>query len=1284
MRNLNVALVTACAVVVGWAFTASADGGTPAYEFLAYADRPTTSSPVIDTGVVPTETMEFRFKYAMLTTSTWSNFFSSYKDENTESTRIITKNGSAVNVYAYFLSKAGGGSTAMSGVTKTLTDVREGYINISKAKVNSVEVTLKRTSTTTKCENPMVLFGYNTRCWYFSVLDDGAYTHHYLPCRRTADGVVGLWDVVAKSFVEPTGGALTAGPANDDYRLDANDVCQFRVVATARGQGTVAVGGGEAGTTASAWGNVLSSLTTTVTATPAEGWRFICWEGDVEGLTAAEKVLPTVTVTAGKALALTAVFCYELPASAYVQDGLIAQWDGIENAGAGLPHDPSAAYPQELVSGIEQTLTGTMSAGDDYFTLGAGYTSFKLPAMFAAINAGHATVEMYAGRDGTVAMVNNAGFVALGKSTRAFWAYQYSNYFIIASSIHAKASGEYQNLNFNDAGENTVSFLMGDSTATSEWRVNGVSKGTLDRKATDASENDDCYLGYIPGYDKARARMYSLRFYNRKLSAADVAFNANIDKIRFESADPSELVWPDGCRVTADGTLQVRASVALGGAGGAVSVAGGGSEAWVMPGSTVMFTAVPNDGLHILRWTGGTPTQTGGNAYSVKVNSPLVLTGAVGNGFRVWTDETGDGLWSTDDNWSPRGVPQEGDIVQLDTGTVTLTNSTPRFAAVEITSTLAMSNWTTCLRAQTVNVASGGVIKPSCAFKDNEMSNRVWIACRDLDVQKGGAINANNLGYKSGNGPGWPEGVARTGYSNGGSYGGRSSDAVTVCYGSAREPTDPGTAGSGANSTSAGGAIRIEASGAVKVDGTVSANGGKSTIWSCSGSSGGGIYITCRTISGVGSVTATSADNTSANGHAGGGGGRIAVHYDGAAQDSVAASDCTIRFDTHGGMGSVSIPYPYSTALAGYVAPLSRPAGIGGFGSLWFTDNRFLLNDQWLFTGTWNSDEGVPDNLTIPHSLKIDSAIVSFDGTLRTIDVQGDLNIAGGYARSSGLVTTAAVVSVDGNATVGGGYLQMRGGILNVAGDLLMTGGGASSQGAQLIVYCMATNVTHEAFGAEVHVGGDWRLEKYAVVYPHAHGTDGAIPYFEAKNFYMLPGTRFDASWYGYAAGNGPGAGTDTGASHGGRGGGTKVGKAVYGSRRRPLTAGSGGNFAGGGVIRVHAQKRMEMDGTLLAQGNTYRSNWNRGSAGGSVFLSAGHFSSTNGVVNARGGCGTQYSRGVGGGGRFAAWAYVFENTNVTISVQGGDPTPDGNDTVAAEKGTEYWHQIGGLMLLVR
>ena len=275
MKNLKIALAAACAVVVGWAFTASADIPASAYEFLEYASTPGgTGSPRINTEVVPATTMEFRFKYAMDENNGYRGVFGSYAAEDTQSTRIICNNGNAKQVLAYFMSTASGGGTTMT-LAKGVGEVVEGYLNLTSAKLNAVSATLKR-AVGKACTVPMHVFaggptsaGAKSRFWYFSILDNGAYTHHYLPCRRTADGVVGFWDAVAKTFVAPTNGTLTAGTVSSGYRLDANDVCQFGVVATAKGNGMVAVDDGEAGPTASIWGNVLSTLTTTVTATPA-------------------------------------------------------------------------------------------------------------------------------------------------------------------------------------------------------------------------------------------------------------------------------------------------------------------------------------------------------------------------------------------------------------------------------------------------------------------------------------------------------------------------------------------------------------------------------------------------------------------------------------------------------------------------------------------------------------------------------------------------------------------------------------------------------------------------------------------------------------------------------------------------------------------------------------------------------------------------------------------------------------------------------------------------------
>ena len=84
------------------------------------------------------------------------------------------------------------------------------------------------------------------------------------------------------------------------------------------------------------------------------------------------------------AAALAAQCACAETAARYVQDGLLACWDGYENAGAGL-HDPSATKWKDIVGGREFALTGV--------TVGADRMDF----------AGNANSYGLMGKDGTAA-----------------------------------------------------------------------------------------------------------------------------------------------------------------------------------------------------------------------------------------------------------------------------------------------------------------------------------------------------------------------------------------------------------------------------------------------------------------------------------------------------------------------------------------------------------------------------------------------------------------------------------------------------------------------------------------------------------------------------------------------------------------------------------------------------------------------------------------------------------------------------------------------------------------
>ena len=100
----------------------------------------------------------------------------------------------------------------------------------------------------------------------------------------------------------------------------------------------------------------------------------------------------------------------------------------------------------------------------------------------------------------------------------------------------------------------------------------------------------------------------------------------------------------------------------------------------------------------------------------------------------------------------------------------------------------------------------------------------VVINTENLTINAGSSISADGMGYRSGQGPGG------AGYTHGGTYGGKGGNNDAATYGSALAPTD---LGSGGGHSWGGGAIRLDVSGALTADGTISANGATSGSATC-------------------------------------------------------------------------------------------------------------------------------------------------------------------------------------------------------------------------------------------------------------------------------------------------------------------------------------------------------------------------------------------------------------------------------------------------------------------
>lgn len=101
-------------------------------------------------------------------------------------------------------------------------------------------------------------------------------------------------------------------------------------------------------------GRLNESVTCTCTAVADPGYEFLQWSGDLDRIVSGTATDATITVTASRSISLVPVFrsAASVPVAqdSYVTDGLVAWFDGIENAGFGV-HDETSRIWKNLVSG---------------------------------------------------------------------------------------------------------------------------------------------------------------------------------------------------------------------------------------------------------------------------------------------------------------------------------------------------------------------------------------------------------------------------------------------------------------------------------------------------------------------------------------------------------------------------------------------------------------------------------------------------------------------------------------------------------------------------------------------------------------------------------------------------------------------------------------------------------------------------------------------------------------------------------------------------------------------
>jgi hypothetical protein len=622
------------------------------------------------------------------------------------------------------------------------------------------------------------------------------------------------------------------------------------------------------------------------------------------------------------------------------------------------------------------------------------------------------------------------------------------------------------------------------------------------------------------------------------------------------------------------------------------------------------------------------------------------LTCAVAEVFNWKAATTGD--WSSTGNWVDGVVPgADAEVVITNPGSVAiLSGSTPALQSVLVKGTLIFTNWDTTLNAASVIVTNGGQVTHYLNTDSNAPwvpNNRVVISCSNLTVHAGGFINTDGKGYtvegvgKPSYGPG-----AGSGYASGAGHGGaggmtldsESVFRISQVYGDPFTPTNPGSAGGNHQSNglggNGGGAIVITATGEVRVDGTISANGANYVPSYGAGGAGGSVLILCNTLAGSGAIKARGgAGVISGATGAHGGGGRISLRYS-AAQSNV-------------------VDQPLVLLDAGM--PTTTPSYASDMGTIWLPDTLLMresltnLNGQVFGFNAWSPGRIAATNNRV--RFQEDGFQLRVTNGILVSGANGSLEFGRGRMVGSRLYSSAS----NGPCAV------------ETGGDLVLTNGGT------MRLFSTATNGLD--YAATLSITGQLAVCTNGTLFLFSDPTNGGSALVRCGRVTVLAGGLIEADGKGYGnigllaggttytnMGVGPGFwGPNSGGSHGGGGsvaGGT-IGQTVhyedvlsnlYGSTTNPIAAGStGGRHLntharvgndGGGVVRIETTGSVFVAGIISANGWDATGDYDGAGAGGSVNIRCRTLAG-NGVVRANGGSAksTQYGGG-GGGGRIA------------------------------------------------
>lgn len=226
----------------------------------------------------------------------------------------------------------------------------------------------------------------------------------------------------------------------------------------------------------------------------------------------------------------------------YVQSGLVAMWDGIENAGWGV-HDANATVWKDLVGSYDGTVGANVVVMDNCMS----FNGTKGAAN--AVNVGKVTfgspqfvtfeVVFIKDHDAEVSVYNEAVFGQTESQTSMVSMFVKSKMSIQYKKLGASTGGiiAYGSAPFGLREMMSASFRY--SSDEIQLFKDGVVVNSQPNDSTPidmASTSYNFYIGgdaYNPEEYTLLGRVFNLRIYSRALTADEIAANYAVDRLRF-------------------------------------------------------------------------------------------------------------------------------------------------------------------------------------------------------------------------------------------------------------------------------------------------------------------------------------------------------------------------------------------------------------------------------------------------------------------------------------------------------------------------------------------------------------------------------------------------------------------------------------------------------------------------------------------------------------------------------------------------------------------------------